>query len=118
MSAKTERQMQNCLSRLGVPLRAHWVKDSSKSVHGEIKENKLLIYDENESEAWQTFTHELVEFKLQKLTKIYRAMINSLIDGYEKLTYQEKERFVDGLPVVFEAIQKARVELVEERTQH
>jgi hypothetical protein len=51
-----------------------------------------------EQDAWATFTHEVIEFKLKTVTMIYRTMINSLIDGYEKLVYQEKEEFIEFIP--------------------
>ncbi len=75
-----------------------WAPDDSKSIHGEIKGSFLCVYDVQEGDALATFTHEVIEFKLKAVTRVYRAMINSLIDGYEKLAYQEKERFIEFTP--------------------
>ena len=75
--ALVQKQMQDCLSRLGVNLNVMWQPDSSKSVHGEIKGNVIFLYDSNESEAWQTFTHEVTEYKLQNVTRPYRFLINN-----------------------------------------
>jgi hypothetical protein len=72
------------------------------SVHGELKGSVLFVYDEQESEVMTTFMNEVIEFKLKRLTRVYQSMINSLIDGYEKLAYQEKEDFIDFIPKLTE----------------
>ncbi len=37
-------------------------------------------------------------FELKEVTRVYRTMINSLIDGYDKMAYQEKEEFIEFIP--------------------
>lgn len=108
--ALVQEQMQDCLCRLGVNLNVKWQPDCSKSVHGEIKGNVILLYDSNEAEAWLTFTHEITEYKLQNVTRPYRLMINSLIDALEKSVYAEKEQFIDFLPKMMEAIKENQAE--------
>jgi hypothetical protein len=49
------------------------------------------IYDRQESDAFATLTHEIIELKLKEATRAYRVLINNLIDGYEKLAYQQKK---------------------------
>lgn len=110
-TAKVQKQMQDCLSRLGVNLNVRWQPDSSKSVHGEIKGNFIFLYDSNESEVWQTFTHEVTEYKLQNVTRLYRLLINNLIDAFEKSIYAEKEQFIDFLPKMIEVIKENRAEV-------
>ena len=78
-------------------------RDPKKPIHGEIKQNTIYIYDEHQSDVLATFMHEIIEYKLQELTKVYRVMVNSLIDGYEKLSYQEKEKFIEFIPRLIEA---------------
>jgi hypothetical protein len=92
--------MQQNLDRLGIPLIVVWTPNPNKSVHGEIKENVLCVYDEKPNDVWATFMHEVIEFKLKKVTRVYRSMINSLIEGYEKLAYQEKEEFIEFIRTV------------------
>jgi hypothetical protein len=46
--------------------------------------------------------HEVIEFRLKEVTKVYLTMINSLIDGYEKIAYQEKEEFLEARPRLIE----------------
>ena len=106
-NSKVQMQMQECLARLGVNLIVYWRPDSSKSVHGEIRGNVIFLYDLEESEAWQTFTHEVTEFKLQGVTRPYRLMINSLIEALEKSVYAEKEQFIDFLPKMIDVIKES-----------
>jgi hypothetical protein len=107
-NGKVQMQMQDCLNRLGVCLKVIWKPDSSKAVHGEVKANVIFLYDSEESEAWQTFTHEVTEFKLQSVTRPYRLLINNLIEAVEKSIYAEKEQFIDFLPKMIETIKQSQ----------
>lgn len=102
--ADLESKMQNCLDRLGIPLKVVWMPKDDSAKHGEISANCILIYDRNESEAWLTFEHEVYEFKLKEVTFPYRTLINSLIETLEKLTYERKEKFIEFLPKISETI--------------
>jgi hypothetical protein len=106
--AGLESKMQNCLDRLGVPLKVMWIPKASSRKHGEIDSNRLLIYDKSEQEAWLTFEHELYEFRFKEVTYAYRVLINSLIEAVEKLTYERKEKFLEFSPRVTEAIADAK----------
>ncbi len=90
--------MQKILDRLGIPLSVAWIPDDAKSIHGEIKQDTIYIYDQTETDAFATFTHEIIEFKLKEVTRVYRVLINNLIDGYEELVYQQKEDFIEFVP--------------------
>jgi len=112
VEAKAEKEdfikrMQEIMDRLGVPLSVAWVPAGAKSIRGEIKQGTIYIYDHAETDAFATFTHEVIEFKLKEVTRVYRVLINSLIDGYEHLSYQQKEAFIEFIPRVLEAKEKA-----------
>ncbi len=77
------KRMQGILDRLGIRLCVAWLPDDGKSIHGD---------------AFATFTHEIIEFKLKEVTRVYRELINNPIDGYEKLAYQQKEDFIEFVP--------------------
>jgi hypothetical protein len=98
------RRMQEILNKLGIPLCVEWVPDDARSVHGEIRQGTIYIYDCQEEDAFATFTHEVIEFKLKEVTRVYRVLINNLIDGYEKLAYQQKEDFIEFIPRLIESI--------------
>ena len=108
LMGKSAARMQRCLDRWGIPLKVVWTPKPDSAKHGEILSGCLLIYDEEEADAWETFTHELVEYKLKEVTQVYRTLVNQLIEGYEKLAYQQKERFIEALPKVMETIQTER----------
>ena len=72
-------------------------------VHGEIKSNVIYVYHEQQDDTLATFMHEVIEFKLKDVTRVYRGLINSLIDGYEKLAYEEKEEFIEFIPRLLDA---------------
>jgi hypothetical protein len=98
--------MQNCLEQLGVPLKVLWVPKINSSKHGEINSNCLFIYDRDEREAWLTFEHEIYEFKFKEVTYAYRTLVNSLIEAFEKLAYERKEKFLGFLPRISQIIRE------------
>jgi hypothetical protein len=100
--------MQDCLNRLGIPLEVAWLPNPEKDKQGEIvlSSKTLFIYSPSESEAWQTLTHEIFEFKFKRVCETYRSIINSLIEALEKVAYQRKEEFLEFIPQVFEEVKK------------
>ena len=102
-------QMQDCLNRLGVPLEVAWLPNPEKDKLGEIvlSSKTLFIYASSEGEAWQTLIHEILEFRLKGVLGHYRNVINGLIEIIEKSCYQQKEEFLEFIPLVFEEVKKA-----------
>jgi hypothetical protein len=103
-NSAVELKMQRCLDRLAVPLKVVWIPKADGAKHGEIISNCLLIYDKDEQEAWLTFEHEVYEYKFKEVTGVYRILVNRLIEGYEKLIYERKERFLEFLPKIAKII--------------
>ncbi len=89
---ETEKQMQKCLDRLGLPLSVIWAPDLKQSVHGKIVEKTIMIFDSNEEDAWKTFMHEIFEYKLKDVTRPYRLIVNALLDALEKRGLCPKRR--------------------------
>jgi hypothetical protein len=104
----TQLKMQRILDRLDIPLKVAWCPDSRNDKHGEIKSDFLFIYDSDPEEAWSTFQHEVYEFKFKQVTCPYYALVNSLIDGVQKLVYERKENFLAALPKISEAFAEER----------
>ena len=88
--SKVQTQMQDALNRLDINLIVLWKPDVSKSTHGEVNSNIILIYCEEAEEAWRTFTQEVTEYKLQSVTRPYRILVNSLIEAVRNLFMQKK----------------------------
>jgi hypothetical protein len=97
-------KMQKTLDRLNLPLRVVWTPRGIAAIHGEIKQGVIYIYDSNPKEAVETFEHEVYEYKFKEVTKIYRTMVNSLIEIIEKEIYARKEAFFDFLPLLQESM--------------
>jgi len=102
--------MQHVLTRLGLPLTVTWTPDRSNSQHGRIEESSqtIFLFDEEESEAWLTFQHEILEYRLKAVSDVYREMANSLIEAFERLAYKRKEQFLDSIPETVKIIEQSR----------
>ena len=110
MKVRVEEKMQNILDRLGVPLKVSWVPNPNHSKHGLIEESSrtIFIFDERKDDAWATFTHEILEFKLKETLKTYRMVINGLIEIIEKTCYKKKEQFLESVPQIFNLIEEEK----------
>ena len=108
--AETIKRMQKCLDRLGVPLNVVWLPKLDAKVHGKIEVNSrtLFLYDSNQDDVWDTFLHECLEWKVKGFVKVYREVINGLIEIIEKTCYKKKEEFFDFLPRVFRTVEEER----------
>jgi hypothetical protein len=103
-----QAKMQECLDRLGVQLKVCWTPDPGHDKHGLIEPSSstLFLFDEAEEDAWQTFLHEVFEWKLKDVTRVYRVTINGLIEIIQKLSYGEKEKFLESIPEIFKVIRE------------
>lgn len=113
-----EENMNNVLERVGlkgwIPV---WAPGKS-SKRGEVIPRKrlIIIYDKDPSKAWETFQHELVELKLRRVLRPYRLLCNKLIEVVERVTYMEKEAFINELPDLLQAIKEGAPDPKEPRT--
>jgi hypothetical protein len=100
--------MQRCLDRLGVPLKVAWAPNKDHEKHGliELSSRTLFLFDEKEEDAWETFTHELLEYRFKGVCETYRTIINSLIEVLEKVAYKRKEEFLEFIPQILEEVKK------------
>ncbi|GAG59676.1 unnamed protein product [marine sediment metagenome] len=101
-----EENMNTVLERVGFRgWTSVWAPGKS-SKRGEVipRERLVIIYDKDPSRAWETFQHELVELKLRRVLRPYRVLCNKLIEVVEKVTYVEKEAFINELPDLLQAI--------------
>ncbi len=108
VESKLQARMQKALYQLNLPLQVLWLPNEKTIIHGEIKQQTIYIYDENENDALSTFEHEIYEYKFKEVTRLYRSMINSLVDVIDKETYARKEAFFDFLPVLEETIRNIK----------
>lgn len=108
--AETIKKMQSALDRLGVPLNVVWLPKPDAKVHGKIEASSrtLFVYDSNQDDVWDTFLHECLEWKVKGFVKVYRNVINGLIEIIEKTCYKNKEEFLEFLPQVFKLVQEEK----------
>jgi len=107
-TTKLEVKMQKLVESFNIPLRVVWSPDPEAECHGEIAKGCIMIFDIDEEEAWDTFTHELIEYKLKKVTNVYRETVNALIEVLQKVANNEKESFIESTPVLIKAVEKAK----------
>jgi hypothetical protein len=107
-TSKLELRMQKLLESFSISLQVVWSPDPEAKCHGEIAKGCIVIYDTSEEEAWDTFTHELIEYKLKKVTIVYRETVNALIEVLQKVAYNEKENFIELIPNLLSAVQEAK----------
>jgi hypothetical protein len=107
---KIQEAMQKVLDKLSIPLTVVWKPTPSHKNHGEIEFSSriLFLYDVDPQQAWETFQHELLEWKFKRASKVYRTIINSLIGALETLVYQNKEQFLDSIPQILKTIEEAK----------
>jgi len=91
--------LNDLLRRLNIPFHAVWCPNSKSEQHAKIdlKNGLILIFDEDEDQAFISFMHEILEYRLNRLFAPYRKMINSLIELIEQLIYKEKEIVVEQI---------------------
>lgn len=89
--------MREFVKRLNLPIEVTYVPDPSSPKHGEIKDSVIVISDANPETAWITMLHEVVEWRLRPVLKIYRDAVNSLISLLEQVAYREKEQALSSI---------------------
>ena len=58
----------------------------------EVVRNKIFIYVQDINEAKQLLAHGLVEWLFNQNSKRYRLLTNKLIEVFEEIQYEEKEK--------------------------
>ena len=113
-----EENMNRVLERVGYKgWTSAWAPGKS-SKRGEVipRERLIIVYDKDPQRAWETFQHELVELRLRRVLRPYRLVCNKLIEVVEKVTYEEKETFINELPNLLKAIEECKPDPEESLT--
>ena len=95
-----EKRANEALRKLGLPhLRCVWHPDAKAKERGrlDLEAGIIFVFDATEEEAQATLIHELIELRLRDMTKVYRTVINALIDAFEKIAYERKESTIEGV---------------------
>lgn len=87
---------------LGYKVRIEWHPGAvkfrdGKQLEEEVVGDTILIYAEDPSRASELLAHGFAEWLLNQHTKKYRLLINKLIEVFEQIQYEEKEKIVDAI---------------------
>lgn len=87
---------------VGFEVSVRWLQGAVKYRNGrqlleEVSGNRVVIYSEDPKEAIPLLTHGFAEWLLNQHTKRYRLLINKLIELFEQIQYEEKERIIDAV---------------------
>ena len=107
---EVQQAMQQALDKLSIPLTVIWKPNPNHDKHGEIElsSRTMFLYDVDEQQAWETFQHELLEWKFKQVSKVYQTIVNALIEALEKVVYHNKEQFLNFIPQVLKTIEEAK----------
>lgn len=100
VQAALERKLERLkkVTGLGQDLRVVWAPDPDSKIHGECKENKLYIYDEDEKVALETLKHDFLHYHIHKrVVEPLVKHINLQKALIEDLIYSRVEELVDKL---------------------
>lgn len=103
-----ERRLAEELERLkrrvgmGYEVEVKWYPGAMKFKDGkrldeEVVGDTIFIYAEDPTRANELLSHGFAEYLLNQHTKRYRLMINKLIELFEEIQYDQKEKLVSAL---------------------
>jgi len=82
---------------LGYELIVEWLPGGKVEICGEVKENVILIYEDNETKAIETLRHEFLDFVISQTVEPYQKIANKLIGLINDEAYLRKEKLVEAL---------------------
>jgi predicted RNA polymerase sigma factor len=105
---KFENELNAVLEKLRIPLKAVWVPSDSSKEHARIDlENSIImIFDKDQTEAINSLIHEVLEYRIRKVTSPYRHLVNALIESVEAEVYSQKEKALDEILNDFKVLKK------------
>ena len=82
---------------LGYELTVKWLPGRKKEICGEVKEDCIYIYEENDEKAIETLRHEFLDYLISKTVEPYEKIANKLIGLINDEAYLRKEKLVEVL---------------------
>lgn len=103
-SLSEELDKLKVLTEFGQDLKVVWSPSRQFKLSGEVRGNTVYVYEEDPAKALDTLRHEFVDYVIsgaikpyEKVTVLYSAMINALVEKLSEEAYLEKEKVVDSL---------------------
>ncbi|MGB9672493.1 MAG: hypothetical protein ACPLZY_05040 [Candidatus Norongarragalinales archaeon] len=104
VEARLRQELERLKRLLGVgnEVEVKWLPHTLKLKDGkqlleEVVGNTIIIYAEKQDEAVKLLHHGFAEWLLNQHTKRYRLLINKLIELFEQIQYEEKEKIADAI---------------------
>ena len=83
--------------QIGYELKVIWIPDDNSNLSGEVRGNKIFIYERDEEKALETLRHEFLDYAISQIIEPYRQVANKLIKLINEEAYKKKERLVESL---------------------
>jgi len=80
-----------CLTGLGGELRLLWMPGGSLTLSGEVRGNKIIIYDEELEEAAETLIEEFIEYVISWASQPYISILNAIIKNVNDEAYRRRD---------------------------
>jgi len=100
---EVEARLREELERLkrvlkaGYGLEVSYLPNPNSRLAGEVKGNRIFVYEEDVEKAMATLKHEFVDYVISRLLSYYRDITNMFIKLTNERAYREKERLVEAL---------------------
>ena len=93
------RELERIQRKLGsgINLKVEWKPNTESKLSGQVKNETIFIYEENEYRALNTLRHEILDFYVSIAIRPYREIANILIKKMNSDAYQQKEKIVEAL---------------------
>ncbi len=87
---------------MGFEVKVKWSPDEEKFKYGrqleeEVVGDTIIIYEEDPDRAVELLYHGFAEWLLNQHSRRYRQMINKLIEVFEEIQYEQKEKLADTI---------------------
>ena len=83
--------------RLGTDLKARWVPNRNSELSGEVKNEIIYVYEEDEEVAKETLKHEVIDYVISQVDEPYKEVCNKLISLLNEDAYKRKEKLAEAL---------------------
>lgn len=96
---RLSRELERLKRRLnaGHELTVKWTPTPQPRISGEVVENCIYIYEEDEDKAVEVLKHEFLDYLIAKVIEPFHGIANKLIDLVNEETYRRKEKLIEKL---------------------
>lgn len=114
--SKLGEELERLKRRVGIgfEVQVRWLPGQVKHKKGkeleeEVVGNTIFVYAKDLERAIDLTAHVFTEWLLNQYSKPYRQLINKLIELFEDLQYEEKERLADAITKILRARKQTEI---------